>query len=410
MEAKKILNKSAKQLHFIGNSFHKEGLGVLTVTDSYNKGNNTLFSVYCSVCSNDCELFPEKEMLISKNNLNQGKYPCRCSSGWKPSKYQYKVMVLRLAKQNKEEVLDFDENSIVKVRTKGFNDWSVSANGYLNGKRSLDEAMSNKITNLRKPDNVHVDRFMSSGSFLEGTKFWRSDKRDLKGCYSYWNYSCPVCSNDEYVKEGLCSGVFSGVISTLSKGNRSCRCVPTFRWTQEQREYQLNLLLNQEEANFTGWVGNYNGAFSKFNWVCSKGHPCSTEISNFIHLNHRCRICAENLWGFYQGRTTDTDTLYLLMFKNNEEVFYKIGRTFKTKDRFDYFRKFYNIDVISLLEDTHIAVHTREYYFKKLLSSVGLHYTPNIEFHGSLSECFTPEILNHPEIISTFNLQELPNE
>lgn len=405
MEAKKILNKSAKQLQFIGSSFHKEGLGVLTVTDSYNKGNNTLFSVHCSVCSNDCELFPEKEMLISKNNLNQGKYPCRCSSGWKPSNYQYKVMVLRFAKQNKDEILDFDENSNIKVRTKRFKDWRVSANEYLNGKRSLGEAMSNKITNLRKPDNVYIDRFIGSGSFLEGTRFWRSDKRDSRGCYSYWNYYCPVCSNDEYVKEGLCSGIFNGVISTLSKGSKSCRCVPSFRWTQEQREYQLTLLLNKEGANFTGWVGDYNGAFSKFNWVCSKGHSCSTEISNFIHLNHRCKTCAENLWGFYQERATDTDTLYLLRFQNNEEVFYKIGRTFNIKDRFDYFRKFYNIEVISLLEDTHTFVHRREDYFKKLLSTIGFHYTPNIEFHGSLSECFTPEILNHPDIISTFNLK-----
>lgn len=410
MEAKKIINKSAKQLQFIGSTFHKDGFGVLTVTDSYKKGGNTLFSVHCSVCSTDQELFPENEMLISKNNLKQNKYPCRCSSGWKPSNYQYKVMVLRLAKGNGDEILEFNEHAHIKVRTEGFNDWFVPANVYLSGKRSLKEAMSLKINNLRTPDEVHINKFMSSGVFLEGTKFWRSDKRDRRGYYPYWNYSCPKCSNDEYVKQGLCDGVFIGVISTLSKGNKSCRCASTFRWTQKQREYQLKTLLNREGASFTDWVGNYNGAFSKFNWVCNKGHPCSTEISNFIHLNHRCKTCAENLWGFYQERATDIDTLYLLRFQNNEEVFYKIGRTFKTKDRFDYFRKFYNIDVISLLEDTHTFVYKREDYFKKLLSSLGLHYTPNIEFHGSLYECFTPEILNHPEVISTFNLKELPND
>lgn len=410
MEAKKILNKSAKQLQFIGSSFHKEGLGVLTVTDSYNKGNNTLFSVHCSVCSNDCELFPEKEMLISKNNLNQGKYPCRCSSGWKPSNYQYKVMVLRFAKQNKDEILDFDEDSNIKVRTKGFKDWRVSANEYLNGKRSLGEAMSNKITNLRKPDNVYIDRFMGGGSFLEGTRFWRSDKRDSRGYYSYWNYICPLCSQDEYVENNLCSGIFTGALSTLSAGSLACRCSQNFKWSQQQREYQLKKILTSESCQFTGWCGKYSGAFSKFNWICSKGHECSTEVSNFIHLMHRCKTCSESVFGFYHERSNDNDFLYLLKFCNTDELFYKIGRTFKPKERFKYFSEFYNIDVVSVVDDLHINVYQKEKYFKKELSLRGYHYTPKESFDGSAQECFTQNILNHSEVVHIFGLKEFEND
>lgn len=410
MKAVKITNKTKKQLQFLGSEFHKEGCGVLTVTDSYKKGDNTLFSTHCSVCSDDYELFPEEEMLISKNNLNQNKYPCRCSSGWKPSYYQYKILVLRFAKDKGDEILGFDEDFTVNVRTKGYGDWSISANNYLRGKRSPDETKFTRISKIRVPDVVFVDKFLRSGSFLEGTKFWRSDKRDFRGYYSYWNYYCPVCSNDQYVKEGLCDGIFTGVASTLSKGNRACRCSTHYKWSQKQREYQLNLLLNQEGSYFIEWEGDYGGSFGKFNWVCSKGHSCSTEVSNFIHLNHRCRVCAENFWGFYQERSTDIDTLYLIRLHKNEEVFYKIGRTFKAKDRFQYFGKFYNLDVVSLLQDTHLNTFRREKYFKSELLSLGLNYKPKIGFDGSLSECFNPEILKHPEIVTTFNLTQQPKE
>lgn len=76
MNVEKITNKTSKQLEFIGTVISKEGFGELTVIDSYKKGNNTLFSVNCSICSKDAMLFPEEEMLISKNNLLQGKHPC----------------------------------------------------------------------------------------------------------------------------------------------------------------------------------------------------------------------------------------------------------------------------------------------------------------------------------------------
>lgn len=411
MEAKKIINKSTKQLQFIGSTFHKEGFGVLTVTDSYKKGNNTLFSVHCSVCSCDQELFPENEMLISKNNLNQNKYPCKCSSGWKPSNYQYKVMVVRFAKDNGDEILSFnDNNTIIKVRTKDYKDWSVLSKDYLNGKRSLDEAMSNKINNLRSPDSTHINRFMGSGAFIDGTKFWRSDKRDSRGYYPYWNYTCPVCSNDEYVTEGLCDGIFTGITGTLSVGNKSCRCAQNYRWAKNQKEYQLKKILMKEGAHFVGWTDGYNGAFSKFDWVCNKGHTCSTGTSNFIHMNQRCKTCAENDWGLYKHKSEDEDTLYLLKFKSSEECFYKVGRTFKTKDRFSYFRGFYGVDILNTITDTHRTILDKERYLKQLLTSEGYHYTPHTSFDGHQEECFTSGILSHPEIISIFNLKEHQND
>lgn len=79
MNINEIIDKTKNQKDFIG-FVTQDDKNVLIVTNAYKKGDNTVFSVECSVCSKDKELFPEKEMLISKNNLKKGKKPCKCSS------------------------------------------------------------------------------------------------------------------------------------------------------------------------------------------------------------------------------------------------------------------------------------------------------------------------------------------
>lgn len=407
LEVKEIIEKTENQKNFIGTKI-EDGDKYLLVTNSYKKGNNVLFSVECSICSADTELFPEREMLISKNNLKQGKKPCKCSSGWKPSKYQYEILVRRYAINVGDTIKSISGKGIVQIYSEGYGYWEIPANDYIKGKRGISEAKDIKNSKLRLPDKTHYDRFLSTGVFIEGTYFWRSDRVDTRGYSVYWKYYCPICSNDEYVQNGLCDGVFEAVGGTLKKGNRSCRCSNTYRWTQDQREYQINEICKEENLTFIGWSENYKGSFTKFDWICSHDHKNTTCLSNFLHLNHRCSTCAENLWGYYKERKNDTDTLYLLKFYRGNEMFYKIGRTFKANDRFGYFKKFYNVDIISTVEDIHDIIYPKELYFKALLEMY--HYLPEQAFDGSLEECFTSDILNVPEIISTFNLKELNND
>jgi hypothetical protein len=400
----RLIDKPSKvQSQFIGEVFNVEGKGTLKVTNVYKKNNNTLFSVECSVCSEDLELFPENEMLISKNNLKNGKYPCQCSSGWKPSLYQYKILISRF-KSKKDLSVILGGDLYVTVNTEGYGTWSCHVTQYLQGKRSYKESLKIRNEKLRISDEDYSERFMKSGKFLEGTKFWRSDRKDTRGYSVYWKYYCPVCSNDEYVKNGLCSGEFESCSSTLKEGNKSCRCVSTFRWTKEQREYQLKPIFEKEDLTFLGWDSEYTGAFTKIRWLCKEDHYNNTELSNFLHLNHRCSTCAEGLWGYYKNREEDVDSLYLLRFTDQNETFYKVGRTFKIKERLKYFQKFYNVTLISKIENYHKEIYKLESALKTKLTSYRILYSPKIDFDGSLTECFTKEILSHPEIISTFNL------
>lgn len=402
-----IIEKTYSQRKFIGTKI-EDGRQYLLVTNCYKKGNNVLFSVECSVCSKDTELFPENEMLISKNNLKQGKKPCRCSSGWKPSTYQYKILVKRYSELVGDTVKIITDKGVVKIYSEKYRDWEVPVNEYIKGKRGVLETKEIKNSKLRLPDEIHSDRFLATGAFIKGTYFWRSSRMDTRGYSVYWKYYCPKCSEDEYVQNGLCDGVFEAVGGTLKKGNRSCRCSPNYRWSQSQREHQINKICKNEGLTFIGWDENYKGAFTKFHWICSHNHKNITDLSNFLHLNHRCSTCAESLWGYYKEKRDDIDTLYLLRFYQDGEIFYKVGRTFKTKDRFDYFKKFYNIEIISMIENIHDVIYPKEFYLKNLLKKY--HYSPELPFDGSIEECFTSDILKDPEVISTFNLKELTND
>ncbi|MEF1285108.1 hypothetical protein QTN94_14345 [Vibrio sp. M250220] len=146
-----------------------------------------------------------------------------------------------------------------------------------------------KVSKVRKPSLIsttqHIKDFMNTGVFIEGTKFTRSDRK------TYWIVECPKCSNDEYVKVGLCNGKFESARSSLKKGSIPCRCSVSPQWTQEQREYQINKVFNVEGGSFVGWDGEYKNAKSRFDWRCSKGHECKTVLFNFLDSGTRCRTC-----------------------------------------------------------------------------------------------------------------------
>lgn len=171
----------------------------------------------------------------------------------------------------------------------------------------------------------HISDFLSTGSFLEGTVFKRNrERKTSKGYYMYWDYSCPVCSNDEYVQAGLCSGVFTNTSGNLKSGKKSCRCIDSYRWTQEQREHQINKICKQEGIIFIGWAdGGYENAFSKILWNCGKNNHQST-TDDFINAGRRCGCYRETLHGF---NPTKPASIYITRWYGYCESYLKFGIT-----------------------------------------------------------------------------------
>lgn len=144
------------------------------------------------------------------------------------------------------------------------------------------------------PDSTLIAKFMATGKFKPGTKFWReSSSRDGKGKWSYtWSYTCPTCSHDYYVTSGLCSGVFTASYNSLKSGRLSCRCSVGYRWPQNQMEHRLKMLCEMRGFVFNNVVGKYRNVNSRFSYICKTHGIQNMRIALFINGGRGCPLCA----------------------------------------------------------------------------------------------------------------------
>lgn len=104
---------------------------------------------------------------------------------------------------------------------------------------------------------------------------------------------CPICSNDEYVKEGLCSGVFKVTPSNLKRGSIPCRCSSRFNWTPDQSEYRVKRDLDARGFSFVRWLDNdkspmYRGVVAN----CPRHGYFETTLCRVVNQGQFCPSCA----------------------------------------------------------------------------------------------------------------------
>lgn len=134
------------------------------------------------------------------------------------------------------------------------------------------------------PNEVHIAQFLASGKFKEGTTFVR------RVC-GLWEYTCPVCSNDEYVHAGVCDGVFTSRTHGLKNGKLTCRCSKTYRYTKTQWEYRLGKECASRGYAFKSWKDNRYKSNAVFIYVCPK-HGEQSVFANHFLCGNGCPECA----------------------------------------------------------------------------------------------------------------------
>lgn len=250
------------------------------------------------------------------------------------------------------------------------------------------------VSGNKLSDIEYINKFHKAG-FTKDYKFWRSDKLDKNGWKPYWYYTCPVCSNDEYVKAGVCSGVFESTGNNLSAGKMACRCNKQFGWTIEQREFKIKQLCEIDSFEFLCW-NDFDKFCSKttFNIKCKNNHDIVSDSDRFINSGYRCFRCAPripSMNGFYVTRSNDEDYLYLPLFKINDSFMIKCGRSFNPRERLLALKKYFNaskMNVISLYKGKHSDVYKIEQDIKRILHKKGLNYFEDwLGIQGG-SECY----------------------
>lgn len=392
---------------FIGTTFPTPKGGVLTVVSwsGERSGYIKRYTVECSTCSIDKELFPEDFKSV-KGHLVKGAVPCGCAKIPKWNEEQHKVRVQRECAERGYAfhgwVGEFKGNKtkLDLENLKTGNRWgSTNICNFMQGQGDPKERLLKIKESNTVDDSVHIKAFIKAG-FTEDHVFTRNTERVTgKGKYIYWNYTCPACSNDEYVKAGVCDGVFTSHISHLKPGRKSCRCGGNYYWTQEQRKYQIEKVCSEEELTFMGWsdekVG-YKNSKSKFSWVCSEGHNCKTDVNSFLHNGTRCMTCRIDkqkeqgaFYGYYPKRTQESDSLYILNFNNQ---YIKVGRSFDIERRIPELKKesgTTNIELLYSVVGTHQEIYDLEQLLHEELRDRGFEYETT---WGSV-ECFDSDSL-----------------
>lgn len=179
----------------------------------------------------------------------------------------------------------------------------------------------------------HIKDFMSTGKFLKETQFFLDETRlDSKGARSYWLYKCPKCSYDKYVEEGVCDGKFRSCIGHLKAGKLSCRCFISYRYTQDQRKFQVKMFL-KGRGTFKEWVDWKGNKRSTFMWICNQDHINVHTVDSMVNRGARCRECLSetNYKGYWAKQKEENDYLYIILFEKRD--YFKIGRSFDPKNR-----------------------------------------------------------------------------
>lgn len=296
-------------------------------------GNNTKhYIVYCKKCVKYTSLHGLGIYLSLKSSIKKNKKSCSCSKCFIRTEYQLIIEINKKAASYNNifyswigEKLNYESKLCLFCIKKEHGKWeTTTVHNILNTTTNGCKKCATNITknNTLKSDEYHITQFMSTGAFHKNSIFKRNSiKKDKRNYCSFWDYICPICSNDEYVKKGLCNGIFTVEGSSLKSGCLPCRCSKQPRWTQHQREYQISNELKERNNDnvtytFIKWLTQYKNGNTKFIYNCSKHGNKKISVRNCLN-HYGCPQC---------GKHNQMETYINLIYDDNENIAIKYGK------------------------------------------------------------------------------------
>lgn len=373
--------------HKFSGKVYQVGDSTLTILGKLDRIEQvTYYSVKCSNCSKDTELYPENIIVCPKSTLDRDGLPCGCASRPKWSDYQKTVLAKRRCKELGiffkniiEDKVCLEDEYGVQLTT-SFESFKNSGRNYLNVK-TKDGHIFNYRATIKSSENQYVleQLFHEIGDYNK--KFLYCDKNKV-----YYFCSCDTCR--EYSRILKYSPIFSTTYPTLRCGNLFCWSVER-RFVQEDfNEILLQLLKSFNASTLTAVVrdledtANIKGIIY---WVCgSCGKERVQKLKDFWD-GYRCKCINTCLGGFYPNRLNEDDHLYFIDFFEN---FSKIGRSFDLNRRLASLKaeglciKSYKVLKVS----KHIDIFKTEQDILKMLRSMG--YTNPTKSFAGRTEAF----------------------
>lgn len=176
------------------------------------------YTVQCSVCNADKELYGEAIYKVPLDYLRLGKYLCGCSAIPKWTRAQWEVILKRKAEKNNHEIVELELleklGQFTKLNLKCMtcnHTWNTCSIGNYIKDRGCPQC-ARKARGLKRSSVSEevVQRFRDTGVFPESQySFERLDTTSR-----LWNVSCTVCKDSVFVSDR----------SNLIAGKIPCRC------------------------------------------------------------------------------------------------------------------------------------------------------------------------------------------
>ena len=157
-------------------------------------------------------------------------------------------------------------------------------------KYELDLSLTPKPHPQALTDEELYNRLVVNCGHKEGSVFKRIAS---VGGYPRCSVTCPVCSVDKYVLNGIIPPDLEVRLSSLLHGYIPCRC-GGLDHNRDTRELIYTFLVEEtckkEKLVFLGWVTEFKGKKTKLSYTCSFGNSHkTTSVGSFLDKRVRCR-------------------------------------------------------------------------------------------------------------------------
>ena len=203
------------------------------------------------------------------------------------------------------------------------------------------------------------------------------------------------------IKCNECSNVFKMQPDAHKSGQKCPKCAKKLqgKWGIRSKEELLNAFNKVHKNKFIYDLSNYIDSSSKIDVICPIHGNFKT--TSAMHMTGRdCYLCSRELTGWSKSRwlkagsksrNFDLFKVYFIRCWNENESFYKIGRTFqKISKRFHCKTDMpYNYELLKIIESNNgEKIYNLEYELHRLHNKNNLKYMPEIYFPG-MFECYS---------------------
>ena len=280
---------------FIGSTFPTPAGGVLTVVgwDGRRQDSSKLYTVTCTVCSLDSELFGGGLFYSIKGSLTKGQVCCGCASNPRWTLAQYELRLKRSMAGSKYTFVRWVDESAKANNTNKFV-YHCEAHGervcrtanWMNGARCKDCDYDNR---LNPPDTFIGSTTKTAAGGVLTVVGWDGRK---DGNTKVYTVTCSICSVDS---EMFGSGLFYIRKGAFLKGADCCGCSPRHRWTLDQYELRVKRSMAGGKYTFVRW-GDYNSKTNQTKMIYNcpdHGERVGTAAGWLV--GKRCKDCDSDI-------------------------------------------------------------------------------------------------------------------